>query len=194
MGVVMSRLEQKHQTRENIVASAGRNFRKLGFGGAGVDAVASDAGVTSGAFYGHFKSKGQLFEEAVLTGIEALEIGIREFQSKHKDEWWETFVKFYLGTKRTCDISDACALQNLSHELARCETGERLKFEEAFSLVAKVIVGGPKCKASPTNLEDAYMALSTLVGAVTLARAMGSDKVGEAIAKSAEKQLLAIPK
>ena len=47
--------------RERLVEAAGRGFRTGGFGGAGVDALAKGAGLTSGAFYAHFDSKAEAF-------------------------------------------------------------------------------------------------------------------------------------
>ena len=41
----------KQEARTKILDAAGRGFRRLGFGGIGVDGLAKEAGVTSGAFY-----------------------------------------------------------------------------------------------------------------------------------------------
>ena len=49
----------KEGARTRILDAAGRGFRRLGFGGIGVDGLAKEAGVTSGAFYGHFPSKAE---------------------------------------------------------------------------------------------------------------------------------------
>src|SRR5215207_6782342 len=50
----------KQATRQRIVEAAGRLFKEDGIDGAGVAAVMSDAGLTNGAFYGHFTSKEDL--------------------------------------------------------------------------------------------------------------------------------------
>jgi TetR/AcrR family transcriptional regulator, transcriptional repressor for nem operon len=50
----------KEATRQRIVEAAGRRFKEDGIDGAGVAAVVSDAGLTNGAFYGHFTSKEDL--------------------------------------------------------------------------------------------------------------------------------------
>src|SRR3954464_11970736 len=52
--------DHKQATRQRILEAAGRRFKKDGIDGAGVAAVMSDAGLTNGAFYGHFKSKEDL--------------------------------------------------------------------------------------------------------------------------------------
>lgn len=48
-------------TRERILESAARVFGRKGFQRATLDEVASDAGMTKGAIYWHFKSKNDLF-------------------------------------------------------------------------------------------------------------------------------------
>ena len=72
----MSRSDQKLQTRQRILEAAGRGFRKGGFGGVGVDGLAKEAGVTSGAFYVHFGSKAQAFSESVVYGMTVLKDGV----------------------------------------------------------------------------------------------------------------------
>lgn len=48
-------------TRERILAAAGRVFARKGFRAASLDQVARDAGLTKGAIYWHFTSKDELF-------------------------------------------------------------------------------------------------------------------------------------
>jgi TetR/AcrR family transcriptional repressor of nem operon len=40
--------DHKEEARSRILHAAGRGFRRLGFGGVGVDGLAKEAGVTSG--------------------------------------------------------------------------------------------------------------------------------------------------
>jgi TetR/AcrR family transcriptional regulator, transcriptional repressor for nem operon len=186
----VSRAEQKAQTRRRITDAAGRGFRKGGFGGVGVDGLAKEAGVTSGAFYVHFASKTEAFREAVATGLEELKSGISQLQLEHDADWWPVFVRFYLGTKRTCDLSQSCVLQSLAPEVARADTIAHRAFEAGLRSVAELIVSGPPSPATPNNVGAALLALATLVGAVTLARAVSSESVANQIAAAAESALL----
>src|SRR4051812_15103963 len=102
---------RKKQTRALILAGAGRTFRSHGYEGSGVDGVAKAAGVTSGAFYAYFKSKADAFRETVLTGMQDLETAIRNLRAEAESGWVEQFVDFYLGEKRTCALTESCALQ-----------------------------------------------------------------------------------
>jgi TetR/AcrR family transcriptional repressor of nem operon len=185
-----TRSEQKQQTRQRILDAAGRGFRKGGFGGIGVDGLAKEAGVTSGAFYVHFESKAAAFRESVVRGMTDLQDGVRHFQTTHGKDWWPEFVRFYLGTKRTCELAESCALQSLPPEVARSDGSARGAFEVELLEIAAVIATGPPSPGAPETVEAAFTALAMLVGTVTLARAVEDKAVSQKIAAAAERALL----
>ena len=186
----MSRAEQKLRTRSRIVAAAGRAFRRGGLGGVGVDGLAKEAGVTSGAFYVHFDSKATAFRETVVQGVADVTTGIRHFQAAHGSKWWREFVRFYLGERRRCDLAESCGLQSLSAEVARADEPSRAAFTSEFEKVCLAMLSGPAAEDAPATLAEAHAALSTLVGAVTLARAVNDPAITTKIAESAEQLLL----
>lgn len=186
----MSRSEKKQQTHQRILDAAGRGFRQGGFGGVGVDGLAKEAGVTSGAFYAHFDSKASAFRESVAQGMAELKDGVRHFQAVHGHTWWSEFVCFYLGVKRKCELSESCALQSLAPEIARSDSASREEFEAELLNVAAIIVAGPASAHAPSDVGEAMVALATLVGAVTLTRAVADPVVAEQIAVAAERALL----
>ncbi len=185
----MSRSDQKQLTRQRILDAAGRSFRKGGFGGTGVDGVAKEAGVTSGAFYVHFNSKALAFREAMDKGMDDLKKGIQLFQAQHGDQWWPAFVRFYLGEKRQCDLADSCALQSLAPEVARADDEARAAFSAALVSVAQVLASGQHKALAPIDIDAALAALATLAGAVTLSRAVSDPHLADRIAQATEKAL-----
>ncbi len=186
----MSRSEQKLQTRQRILDAAGRGFRQGGFGGIGVDGLAKQAGVTSGAFYTHFDSKAAAFRESVGQGMGDLKDGVRHFQTTYGPTWWAEFVRFYLGAKRKCELPESCALQSLAPEVARADTSARAEFEAELLAVATLVASGPTAAHAPADVGAAMAALATLTGAVTLARAVSDAALAEQIAAAAERVLL----
>lgn len=185
----MKRIEQKSYTRQRILDAAGRGFREGGFAGSGVDGMAKEAGVTSGAFYTHFASKAEAFRAAVSLGMEDLKEGIRQLQATHGTAWWPEFVRFYLGEKRQCALSESCGLQSLAPEVARSDEPSRADFESSLSEVAEIIVSGPVSVGAPKNIEMALMALATLAGAVTLCRAVNNPIIVNKIVEATERIL-----
>ncbi|WP_161628334.1 TetR/AcrR family transcriptional regulator [Acetobacter nitrogenifigens] len=61
----LSRTEQQAETRQEILATAGALFARVGFGGASLEAIASEAGYSKGAIYSNFESKEHLFLEVM---------------------------------------------------------------------------------------------------------------------------------
>ena len=94
------RTGKKEESRARILASAGRGFRSRGYDGLGVDELAKQAGVTSGAFYAHFNSKAAAFREAVRAGMEDLRAGLEHFRRNEGDNWLHAFIDFYMGERR----------------------------------------------------------------------------------------------
>jgi AcrR family transcriptional regulator len=53
--------QRSEETRSNILISAVKLFSAKGYNAASVDDICSDAGISKGAFYHHFKTKQDLF-------------------------------------------------------------------------------------------------------------------------------------
>jgi AcrR family transcriptional regulator len=175
-----------------MVAAAGRGFRRKGFGGIGVDGLAKEAEVTSGAFYGHFASKEAAFEAAVAAGMEDLATGVRTFREQYGAKWLERFVDFYLSERRTCELGEACALQALSPEVSRGTDAVKILFEQHMLGVLKVVADGLEGRTSHERLDKAWALLSLLAGGVTLARAVAHPTQSKAIASGIRRAALAL--
>jgi len=71
-------LEHKAQNHENILSVAARSFREHGGDSSGIGTVMKKVGLTKGGFYRHFKSKDDLFVEAVARAFDEMERGMLE--------------------------------------------------------------------------------------------------------------------
>ena len=180
----------KEQAKARILAAVGRGFRKRGYGGIGVDGLAKEAEVTSGALYGHFPSKEVAFKEAIVIGIEELRLGIEALRTEHGAKWVQAFVDFYVGHKRTCELGDSCALQSLTPEVQRADSATKAAFEAEMSLVARAVADGLSGTTATRRLERAWALLAVLSGGVTLARAVKDQAVADGIAAAIRKAAL----
>jgi AcrR family transcriptional regulator len=176
------RPEHKAAARARILGAAGRGFRRLGYGGVGVDGLAREAGVTSGAFYGHFASKAAAFEAAALAGLVELRTGVQALQASDGDAWLWRFVELYLSTKRTCELGDSCALQSLTPEVARAGGETRSAYEAELVRVADAVAAGLPGKSRAARRRLAWTVLAMLSGGVTMARACDDPRIGGQIA------------
>lgn len=183
----------KEESRARILEAVGRGFRRHGVGGIGVDGLAREAGLTSGAFYAHFGSKAEAFEEAAIAGLESLLAGIQDLQAEQGDAWVEAFVDFYLGFKRTCDLDEACGLQALTPEVVRADAEVRGRFQASLLRVVEQVAKGLRSRpGAPPRKDRAWALLALLSGGVTMARATRDSTVGEEAAAALKRIALAI--
>ena len=183
----------KEESRARILEAAGRGFRRHGLGGIGVDGLAREAGVTSGAFYVHFPSKSAAFEEAAVAGLEQLLASIEGLQAQRGAAWIEAFVDHYLGFKRTCLLDDACGLQALTPEVIRADDAVRLRYQAALTRIAKRVARGlPERPGAPSTIERAWALLALLSGGVTMTRAMADEAPSQEVAVALKRVALAV--
>jgi TetR/AcrR family transcriptional repressor of nem operon len=189
----MQQTTKKARTRAAILAGAGRTFRSHGFEGSGVDGLAKAGGVTSGAFYAYFKSKAEAFRETVSTGMQDLERAIRGLRAEDESGWLERFVDFYLGEKRTCALTDSCALQSLTGEVARADAQTREIYEAELRAVINATAEGMHGSSAKARRSQAIVALALLSGGVSLARAVNDPALSQEIAQAIRGSLLDKP-
>jgi TetR/AcrR family transcriptional repressor of nem operon len=182
----------KEEARTKILSAAGRGFRRLGYGGIGIDGLAKEAGVTSGAFYGHFPSKAEAFKAAALAGLVELREGIEHLRAKEGDAWLGEFADFYMSVRRTCDLGESCALQSMTPEVARAGRGTKAAYEAEMLKVVDAVAEGLKPGTLPARRMKAWAILSLLSGGVTLARSAEDAKVGTQIASAVKRTVLVV--
>ncbi|WP_028470115.1 TetR/AcrR family transcriptional regulator [Neptunomonas japonica] len=178
--------DQKAETRKKIIIESERSFKKAGYSGIGVDGLAKAAGVTSGAFYGHFKSKEAAFKEAINSGMGGLFTAISELKQDAGEGWWAEFATFYTHQKRTCDLTESCALQSLSPEVGRSNDEIRAIFEAELLKVFEL------ANSNEQDAKKTWASLAMLIGGVTLARAVKDDALADQISKAVENEVIGL--
>lgn len=169
------------ETRRRLLRAAGRGFRMSGYGGLGVDAVAKEAGVTSGAFYAHFGSKADAFREALRLGLGELRDGILTLRSREGKRWLRTFATWYVSPQRRADLAGSCALPALTLEAARGDADARETYEQALREVVASAAAGLEGRNRETR---ALAILALLAGAMSMAHAVDDERLGTRIARA----------
>lgn len=174
--------EHKKRTRDKILEAAARLFRAEGYDGQGVDGLAKAAGVTNGAFYGHFGSKAEAFEMVVGDGLDDLRKGVERYRDENGADWITAFADFYFSEKKVQSVGDVCALPAFAHDVIRASDETRKTFEtKLLSVLNAASTGLPP---GPIPADDrAWIMLSLFVGGVTLARAVPDRTVSDHIAE-----------
>lgn len=159
--------EDVKRNKTRILASAGRLFRERGFDGVNVAEIMGDADLTHGAFYGYFKSKGDLIDQTLA----ALTPSLRDSDvGSPKGAASTNFVKAYLNQTHRDDVGDGCPFAALGSELVRAPKTTRKLLTRA---VRARIENLTKTADGPTERERRRAAIgswSAMVGALMLSR------------------------
>ena len=185
-------IEHKQETRERILDAAARLFRREGYGGSGIGPLTKEAGVTNGAFYGHFKSKSEAFRAVVLSGMQQLKEAIATLKAGQGMHWRRPFIAFYLGQRRTCNIDESCALVSLSPEVMRADDETRDAYEKVLASIVDEVSSGLGDLPGDDHDDRAIALLSLLAGGVTLARAVRDPALSERIAHAVSRYATAL--
>jgi AcrR family transcriptional regulator len=175
--------EHKQETKRRILAAAGRGFRKEGFGLIGVDGLARGAGVTSGAFYGHFRSKVEAFRASLTGGLDEFRQGIEQFQVKAGQGWVEALADFYFTERVTCDLADGCALPSLSGDVARADARTKATFQKEYLGIVAALAKGLPGENAESREARALVMTALFAGGVTIARSVRDKTTRDRIAR-----------
>ncbi|MFC6567911.1 TetR/AcrR family transcriptional regulator [Actinoplanes utahensis] len=165
--------EQAAHNRERIVATAARLFRERGIAGVSVADVMAEAGFTHGGFYKHFASKDALVAEAVTDAF-------AEQTARMRDR--AGLMDAYLTTAHRDDPGGGCPTAGFGGDVARAGGGDatrRAYAEGVEGFARRIGTGG----------EEDLAALSTMVGALLLARATEGTDLSGRILESARAAL-----
>jgi AcrR family transcriptional regulator len=172
----------KAKTRAAIEQAAGRAFRAHGAAGVGVDGLAQAAGLTSGAFYRHFKSKQAAFATVAAAGAKRFADGVAATAARAGDGWLGKFAGFYLGPQHRADLPGGCALPSLTAEVARGDAATRAAWEAELVGAMRAIAAAPGFAGTPDAEARAWALVALLAGGVMLARSVDDEATAEAIA------------
>src|SRR5215217_3389757 len=180
--------DHKQATRQRILEAAGRRFKQDGIDGAGVAAVMSDAGLTNGAFYAHFKSKEDLVANVLA---EQLRVQRERFRAAPSDRaGLESLIRAYLSPEHRDQSADGCPSAALLDEIARRPVATRQVFTDELMGVIDDIAA----RLDPTDAEaartDALTIFGMMIGTLQLARALTNpDLPDQLLARGVEAAL-----
>jgi TetR/AcrR family transcriptional repressor of nem operon len=188
----VTELSKKQETRKRIISAASQGFRRNGYAGIGVDTIAKEAGVTSGAFYAHLGSKDGAFEAALSVGLDEVITAIPEFQLQHGKQWIVAFSDYYLGQAHRNDLSCGCAMTTLSPEVVRTKPEFHAIYEKKMLTIVELMAKGLEGVSRKERLSRVWAALGVLIGGLTMVRAVASKKTADLIAISIKNSVIDI--
>jgi TetR/AcrR family transcriptional regulator, transcriptional repressor for nem operon len=176
--------EEAARTRERIVTAAAREFREHGIVATGLNDLMKAAGLTHGGFYKHFESKDQLVAEACAEAVEAIIENVRIAA-----EAGMPVAEAYLSTGQRDNPAAGCPLAALGSELGRSDETTRAVATEGFLKLVE-ITAGQFGKAKPADARRrALVAVSTMIGALTMSRMVADPELSAEILEEARRSL-----
>ena len=123
-------LEHKAQNHEKILSMAARSFRERGADNSGIGTVMKKVGLKKGGFYRHFKSKDDLFVEAVARALDETGRGMVEVaKSAPEGQALRAIIDRYLSVGHANSPGTGCVRAALGPELARKPFAVRQRIE-----------------------------------------------------------------
>lgn len=165
----------KAQTHQRIIKEASVRFRRDGIGATGLQPLMKALSLTHGGFYAHFKSKDELVEKALQAAAAQLDEHCEQLFSQERP--LEAFIDNYLSQWHQTSPHEGCPLTTMCPELGLrgqqspttdAVLGARLKQVQAA-------LGRPDAN------EQGLLMMSSLVGALVLARSVESAELAAQI-------------
>ncbi|MBA3836902.1 MAG: TetR/AcrR family transcriptional regulator [Sphingomonas sp.] len=151
---------QKADNRERILALAAAHIRAHGIDSLSVAPLMDAAGLTHGGFYGHFASRDALIAAAIVRALDDGAAGAAHASGGNLGE----IARSYLSRRHRDSPATGCAIAAIGSETARASDVSRA----AMAAQIETFIAGVR----PFVADDgqAALAVSAMVGALTLAR------------------------
>jgi TetR/AcrR family transcriptional regulator, transcriptional repressor for nem operon len=184
--------DHKARIHRRIVKNASRQLRARGLNGPAVPAVMKASGLTHGGFYKHFSSRDELVAEAVEESLHELtETLVEAAKSAGAQEGWKAMVKTYLSLER-CDRAElGCPIAALAPDIARSGPGIKQRSSAAILKFRQQLLPFMPGKNAAEKATNFLAIISSMVGAIVIARTMPEPAVRQRILNTVRDHLLA---
>ena len=169
---------EKAASHDRIVDEASRQIRARGTDQPGVAEIMRAVGMTHGGFYKHFSSRDELVAEAVDRAFADSESAMSSV-TEGADDPLAAFVDWYLRKEHRDQPATGCGVAALAGDVSRGNERLRSAYQRQLELYLthlQEMLGG-----DAESRRRATVAVSSLVGALVLARAVDDDALSAEI-------------
>ena len=179
--------EHKEETHRRIVESASREFRSHGFEGVGIANLMGGLNLTHGGFYAHFADKEDLVAESLALALnQSLEAMLAALEAGGLT----AMLDFYLSEDHRDHPALGCPLPALVAEVARRPSSSREVFTEKLSEIYNAIAEHMPGLTHAHKFEKVSVMFASMVGAMSLARAVSDPVLSKTMLRSTRDHLL----
>jgi TetR/AcrR family transcriptional repressor of nem operon len=180
--------EQSAENKERVIEVAGRLFRERGFDGIGVADLMKEAGLTHGGFYKQFESKEDLMaqatERALLAAMESWQAA-----AEGSERPLDGLLNWYVSPLHRDSPGLGCVLTALGPEASRQGDGVRNAITAGVRRFVDVLKRCVPEDTAAARRERALATLSSMVGAVVLARAVNDETLSRDLLRSVRRRV-----
>jgi AcrR family transcriptional regulator len=181
-----TRPSRKEATHDRIVEAAARAIRRSGYSGTGVADVMKDAGLTHGGFYAHFASREAMLAEAAdHAGAERVSALERIAAAAPPQQGLRALLRAYLSSAHVKHVETGCAVAACGSELPRQTPEVRRAATRRIKEMIDLVARHSPDWGQPRAHRRALVTVSTMVGALVLARAVDDPKLSDALREAA---------
>ena len=141
------------------------------------------ADLTHGGFYGHFASKDDLVAQASRRTMARAAANWTRLVEAAPDDPYAALLEHYLSPKHRDDPGKGCAFAALGNDAARSGKTVRKAFAEGLAPLIDILAQSIPGKSNTARRRKAIAAMATLVGALTLARAVEGTALSDEMLK-----------
>ncbi|MBY5334910.1 TetR/AcrR family transcriptional regulator [Rhizobium leguminosarum] len=183
--------EHKQETRQRIIATAGRRLKRDGIDGSGVATLMKDADLTNGAFYAHFESKDSLVAEAVTDQLQTLRANIVEL-AEPGPAGLEQLMRWYLSAHHRDNPGDGCPNAALLDEIGRSADAIRQAYTDGVLVVIDGLAARLAPEDPPSARVKALSLLGLMAGTLQLCRALTDRQLSDDLLAQGLRNALAL--
>jgi TetR/AcrR family transcriptional repressor of nem operon len=180
--------EHKAENHEKILAMAARSFRENGGDSSGIGTVMKKAGLTKGGFYRHFKSKDDLFVEAVARAFDEMGRGMLEVaKSAPEGQALRAIIEHYLSPRHANSPGMGCVFSALGPELARKPLSVRKRIEASREAYRERLLPFVPGQTRAEKVAKFQLLFPSMAGVLTGVRLTSSPQMREQMLTEARK-------
>jgi TetR/AcrR family transcriptional repressor of nem operon len=184
---------EKEKSHKRIVKTAAARFRERGVDGIGLADLMKEADLTHGGFYGHFDSREELVAEAIECALRDGGEAVASVAGGNHPPAAKLrlLVDAYLSVAHRDGLATSCAVTTMANDVARSNARARSAYTKQVAIYLELLVNLIATDTRKSRRAKAIAALATLVGAVSMARAVNDEKLSRELLKSAADELKA---
>ena len=179
--------DETAEKHEKILTEAARLFREKGFATVSVGELMKSAGLTHGPFYNHFPSKKALMAEAIEFAMRQSLAGLEKYCSDSDAK--AKYLAAYLSTAQRNNPGTGCPIAAMAVEVGR-EASLKEPFTRAFKSFLETMANCLRWRSKRSARSESIRAVSAIVGAMVLARAVDDEALSREILREVRQGLL----